>query len=292
MIGSERSLFFMKQINKQMEKYLNYCEKVRGMSETTLRQKQYVLMLFVKVTEISRIENLTNEMFNYWISERIDKGVSAESLNSYNSIVVALVRYHRELGVVVPLNLTLIKKIKGKGNKRLFYTANEILSVVDQADCETGLMIRIMFETGMRIAELTRLRIDNFDGRRVRFVGKGKKMREVYVTDATLALMSEYVMKNGVTGYLWSVCDDGLTCNGEPPTINTIRTRLKQAFERAGFSGFYPHALRHSFATNLQLKGASVAEIKEMIGHSSVATTERYLHGFEGRLEELFDKYW
>ena len=163
---------------------------------------------------------------------------------------------------------------------------------MDQADCETGLMIRIMFETGMRIAELTRLRIDNFDGRRVRFVGKGKKMREVYVTDATLALMSEYVMKNGVTGYLWSVCDDGLTCNGEPPTINTIRTRLKQAFERAGFSGFYPHALRHSFATNLQLKGASVAEIKEMIGHSSVATTERYLHGFEGRLEELFDKYW
>ena len=62
-------------------------------------------------------------------------------------------------------------------------------------------------------------------------------------------------------------------------------------FLRAGFEGFYPHALRHSFATNLQMKGATVSEIKEMIGHSSVATTERYLHGFDGRLKELFDRY-
>ena len=79
--------------------------------------------------------------------------------------------------------------------------------------------------------------------------------------------------------------------NGEPPTVNTVRQRLCSAFEWVGFEGFYPHALRHSFATNLQSKGASVEEIKEMMGHSSIATTERYLHGFEGRMEELFDKY-
>ena len=63
------------------------------------------------------------------------------------------------------------------------------------------------------------------------------------------------------------------------------------AFLNAGFEGFYPHVLRHSFATNLQRRGASVAEIKEMMGHSSIATTERYLHEFEGRMEELFEKY-
>ncbi len=59
----------------------------------------------------------------------------------------------------------------------------------------------------------------------------------------------------------------------------------------AGFYDFYPYALRHSFATDLQVGGASVAEIKEMIGHENIAMTERYFHGFEGRLEELFDKY-
>ena len=92
-------------------------------------------------------------------------------------------------------------------------------------------------------------------------------------------------------GDLWSVNDGVLTCNGEPPTVNTVRKWLREAFAAAGFEGFYPHALRHSFATDLQIRGASVMEIKEMIGHESVATTERYLHGFDGRMRELFDKY-
>ena len=107
----------------------------------------------------------------------------------------------------------------------------------------------------------------------------------------TLGMVTDYVGRYGITWYLWGVCDGGLTLNGEPPTVNTVRLRLRRVFEKAGFDGFYPHALRHSFATDLQVRGASVAEIKEMIGHSSIATTERYLHGFEGKMRELFDKY-
>ena len=103
-------------------------------------------------------------------------------------------------------------------------------------------------------------------------------------------MVEEFAQMRGVQDYLWGLY--GYGANGEPPTTATIRKRLRRAFEVAGFNGFYPHALRHSFATDLQRRGASVEEIKEMIGHSSVATTERYLHGFEGRLLELFDKYW
>ena len=281
----------MKKIIKQVEDYLQYCEKVRGMSEATLKQKRNVLERFVRVTEITDVRELNNGKFDEWMEHETERGLSAESLNLYNSIIVALVRYCREVGMVVPINLLLVWRLKGEGTRRKFYTAKEILSVVDAADFETGLMIRIMFETGMRIAELTRLKVCDFEGRRVRFIGKGRKLREVYVTDETLSLLSQYISRYGVTGYLWSVHDGVLTCNGEPPTVNTVRGRLRRAFAAAGFEGFYPHALRHSFATDLQLKGASVAEIKEMIGHSSIMTTERYLHGFEGRLRELFDKY-
>ena len=70
-----------------------------------------------------------------------------------------------------------------------------------------------------------------------------------------------------------------------------MRRRLREPFYAAGFTDFYPHALRHSFATHLQQRGASVAEIKEMLGHESIATTERYLHSFDGKLEQLFNKY-
>ena len=116
-------------------------------------------------------------------------------------------------------------------------------------------------------------------------MGKGGKFREVYMSADTASGLSRFL--KGREGYVWGL--DAF--NGEPPTVNMVRKRMSAAFLAAGFEGFYPHALRHSFATNLQFKGASVAEIKEMMGHSSIATTERYLHGFEGRLRELFDKY-
>ncbi|MBR2795894.1 tyrosine-type recombinase/integrase [Candidatus Saccharibacteria bacterium] len=281
----------MKTIEKQVGDYLAYCEKVRRMTEATLSAKRNVLERFVRVTGLQDVRGLTNETFNKWASEEVTRGVAPSSVNIYNSVVVAMVRYYQGIGMRVPLNLTLVGKLKEGRTQRKFYTAEEIAVVVANADEVTGLMIRVLFETGMRIAELVKLRVSDIDGRCVRFIGKGRKPREVYLRPETLSLLERYVKWSGVWNYLWAYSEYGLALNGEPPAVHTVRLRLRKAFDNAGFDGFYPHALRHSFATDLQLRGASVAEIKEMIGHSSVATTERYLHGFEGRLKELFDKY-
>lgn len=276
----------MRKISQQMEDYLNYCEKVRGMSQATMCAKRNILKRFIEVTELKSLGEFDNNVFNRWVENETRRGVSARSINTYNATILAMVQYYRGLGVVVPLKIALVQKLKEGQVRRRFYTAEEVERVLAEADFETGLMIKIMFETGMRIAEVTRLRVADISGRRIKFVGKGRKPREVYIRESTRKELWRYIMKRGVVGYVWGVelCD-------EPPTVATVRKRLRRPFYAAGFKDFYPHALRHSFATDLQMKGASVAEIKEMIGHESVATTERYLHGFEGRLEELFDKY-
>ncbi len=279
----------MRKIINQIEWYLEYCEKVRGMTKATMNMKRNVLYRFVKESKISCLEELTNKVFDEWVICETGRGVKAHSINMYNAVVIAMVRYYHELGVNTPLNLTLVRKMKEGEVRRRFYTADEINRVVNIANEETGLLIRIMFETGMRIAEITTIRLNNINGRQIRFIGKGRKPREVYITDETLRLLKEYIIKNGVKDYVWGLYMFG--GNGDAPTVNTIRNWLKKAFLKAGFSEFYPHAIRHSFATDLQLRGASVAEIKEMIGHSNIATTERYLHGLDGRMKELFDKY-
>lgn len=276
----------MRKIEKQMGEYLQYCEKVRGMSGTTLHAKRNVLERFVRVTGLADLGELTNEVFNGWVSELNERGVAPRSINTYNAVILAMVRYYRGVGVEVPLQLSLVGKLREGEVRRRFYTADEVETAISYASFETGLMIRIMFETGMRIAELTHLKVSDFTGRRIQFIGKGRKPREVYIREDTLREVCEFMQERGlVSGYLFA------TLNGEPPTVATVRKRLRRPFFKAGFEDFYPHALRHSFATRLQLKGASVFEIKEMIGHESVATTERYLHGFEGRMMELFDKY-
>lgn len=276
----------MRKIERQVGDYLVYCKKVRGMSSTTLGAKRSILERFVRVTGVRDLGGVTNGVFDQWVGYLVEKGVAGRSVNTYNGVVIAMVRYYQGMGVEVPLKVSLVRKLKEGPVRRRFYTAREIAKVLVRADFETGLMIRIMFETGMRIAELTNLRLADFSGRQIRFTGKGRKLREVYVREETLRGVQELITRRGLMeGYLFG------TLNGEPPTTATIRKKLKKPFLEVGLEGFYPHAIRHSFATDLQLKGASVAEIKEMMGHESVATTERYLHGFEGRLEELFDKY-
>lgn len=279
------------EIYQKIEEYLHYCEKVRGMTPVTIRTKRDVLTRFVEHTQIFDVEEITNDTINAWVEFLVGRNVNARSANVYNSVIKSFLKYCREMGVIVGVNLNLVRKMKETKCQRKFYSAAEVLKVVKTTDEVTGLQILVMFETGMRIAELCKLRIDNFEGRRVCFVAKGRKMREAYVTIGTLGLLRKYVKRYKINGNLWCGYDGLRSLNGEPPTINTVRLHMRKAFENAGFKGFYPHALRHSFATDLQLRGASVAEIKEMIGHSSVATTERYLHGFDGKMKELFDKY-
>ena len=284
--NSQKGVIFMKKILRQVEEYLSYCEKVRGMSPATMWTKRNILKRFIESTEIDDLRGLTNEVFEKWVAHEVGRGVSARSVNTYNSTICAMAQYHKEMGMKMPFKITMIKKLKEGEVRRKFYTAEEVGRVLGYADMEVGLMIKVMFETGMRIAEVTRMRVEDIEGRKIGFIGKGRKPREVYLREDTRWELCEYIEKKGVVGYVWGagLCD-------APPTVATVRRKLRKPFYAAGFDDFYPHALRHSFATDLQMRGASVAEIKEMIGHENIATTERYLHGFEGRLEELFDKY-
>lgn len=275
----------MHKINQQITNYLNYCEKVRGMSPTTMLTKGNILKRFMATTKINNLQMLTNEVFNGWVANLTERGVAPRSINTYNATILAMIRYYRSIGIDIPLQLSLVSRLREGAVRRQFYSQEEVETAISYANFETGLMIEIMLETGMRIAELTHLKVSNFNGRRIQFIGKGRKPREVYIHEDTLYKLREFLQEKTADGYLFA------TLNGDPPTVATIRKRLRRPFLAAGFEGFYPHALRHSFATNLQLKGASVEEIKEMMGHESIATTERYLHGLEGRLEELFDKY-
>lgn len=282
----------MSQIATQINNYLHYLSLFHSTAETTLKQKKAILFYFARITRVCSIEELDNMQFNRWIQFLLNKHISASSLNIYNSIIIAMIKYYREIGASIPLNMTLIQKRKTSNSQRVFYSKLDIDYVISLSSPEVKLMIKIMFDTGMRITELAKLQIENINNRQIKFIGKGSKPREVYITKETSDLLQKYIEKYNLTKYLWGISFDGtITKNGEPPTVNTIRNHLKKAFKKAGFDNFYPHAIRHSFATDLQLSGASVTEIKEMMGHESVATTERYLHGFDGRLKDLFDKY-
>lgn len=278
----------LKSIDKQIDEYLNYCENVRRMSEQTLHSKRWICREFLKTIKIDSLSELSNKHVNEWIAEQTARGCSGRTINSRLVNLVAMLRYFQDMGVSFPkLKLRLIIKCKEQPPRRVYYTREQIEQVLRYADHLEWLLIKLCFDCGLRISELRNLRLMNLNGRMVTFIGKGSKARESYMSKEAKTRLDDWIQRNRINDFIW-VRTPG---KNEPMSVEDIRYLMKKPFYQAGFKNFYPHALRHSFATDIQKHGASLMETKEMLGHARIETTERYVHGLEGHLEYFFDKY-
>ena len=278
----------LKSIDKQIDEYLNYCENVRRMSEQTLHGKRWICREFLKTIKIDSLSELSNKHINEWIAEQTARGCSGRTINSRLVNLVAMLRYFQDMGISFPkLKLRLIIKCKEQPPRRVYYTREQIEQVLKYADHLEWLLIKLCFDCGLRISELRNLRLMNLNGRMVTFIGKGSKARESYMSKEAKTRLDDWIQRNRISDFIW-VRTLG---KNEPMSVEDIRYLMKKPFYQAGFKNFYPHALRHSFATDIQKHGASLMETKEMLGHARIETTERYVHGLEGHLEYFFDKY-
>lgn len=278
----------LKSIDKQIDEYLNYCENVRRMSEQTLHSKRWICREFLKTIKIDSLSELSNKHINEWIAEQTARGCSGRTINSRLVNLVAMLRYFQDMGISFPkLKLRLIIKCKEQPPRRVYYTREQIEQVLRYADHLEWLLIKLCFDCGLRISELRNLRLMNLNGRMVTFIGKGSKARESYMSEEARSRLDDWIQRNRISDFIW-VRTPG---KNEPMSVEDIRYLMKKPFYQAGFKNFYPHALRHSFATDIQKHGASLMETKEMLGHARIETTERYVHGLEGHLEYFFDKY-
>lgn len=278
----------IRQIDKQIDEYLNYCENVRRMSEQTLHGKRWICREFLKTIKIDSLSELSNKHINEWIAEQTARGCSGRTINSRLVNLVAMLRYFQDMGISFPkLKLRLIIKCKEQPPRRVYYTRGQIEQVLRYADHLEWLLIKLCFDCGLRISELRNLRLMNLNGRMVTFIGKGSKARESYMSKEAKTRLDDWIQRNRINDFIW-VRTPG---KNEPMSVEDIRYLMRKPFYQAGFKNFYPHALRHSFATDIQKHGASLMETKEMLGHARIETTERYVHGLEGHLEYFFDKY-
>ena len=278
----------LKSIDKQIDEYLNYCENVRRMSEQTLHGKRWICREFLKTIKIDSLSELSNKHINEWIAEQTARGCSGRTINSRLVNLVAMLRYFQDMGISFPkLKLRLIVKCKEQPPRRVYYTREQIEQVLRYADHLEWLLIKLCFDCGLRISELRNLRLMNLNGRMVTFIGKGSKARESYMSKEAKNRLDDWIQRNRISDFIW-VRTPG---KNEPMSVEDIRYLMKKPFYQAGFKNFYPHTLRHSFATDIQKHGASLMETKEMLGHARIETTERYVHGLEGHLEYFFDKY-
>ena len=155
-------------------------------------------------------------------------------------------------------------------------------------------LLELIYGSGLRISECQSLTWDRLreKERLVRVLGKGNKERIVPITDSLVerlglfkAKLTEAGHQVSATGFVF-VSEDG-----KPYSIRTLRNDIQSLLRDIGWEGkASPHVLRHSFATHLLENGAEIMSVKEMLGHSSISTTQIYTHVNVERLKQAFKK--
>lgn len=280
----------METIHSQIEAYLDFCKYNRNMTRQTLSSKRAVLNQFARQVAIEDMREFTNEVFKSWQKSLLCSGtVAARTVNTRVNHVISLCRWLKEEGYSVPINLNRVYRLEEDPPRRKFFTRKEIVRAKNYADELSWLLISLAFDSGLRISELRNLRLSNVSDREMNIIGKGRKAGRLFMSQETRDKLDCWIDSQKINDYLWPSPKYN---DGRPYSVDELRYRMKRAFDKAGLDGFYPHALRHSFGTELQINGAPIDVAQRLMRHSSMATTEKYLHGLDDcRLVEMYDKF-
>ncbi|MGH1520295.1 site-specific tyrosine recombinase XerD [Chryseobacterium sp. JK1] len=171
---------------------------------------------------------------------------------------------------------------------------NKIIAAIE-VDTDLGKrnqsIIEVLYGCGLRVSELIDLKISNinFKEQYIKVHGKGNKTRFVPLADYTADLLESYIKEVRSKGKINKKYEDTLFLNSRGTSMSRVIVFLiiKELTDKAGVNKkISPHTFRHSFATHLLQNGADLRYIQEMLGHSSITTTEIYTHL---KTEELRD---
>ena len=142
---------------------------------------------------------------------------------------------------------------------------NEVLS---KANLEEKLLISMLYGLGLRISELSHLKLSEIKRSWIQIHGKGNKVRELPLLDMLHRLIEQYIKDKSPKKYLFEK-------GNAPMNVAQLRYIITKLFKAVGIKAT-PHQLRHSFATHLLNNGARISDVSELLGHETMATTQVY----------------
>ncbi|MEE8465490.1 MAG: site-specific tyrosine recombinase/integron integrase, partial [Dehalococcoidia bacterium] len=158
-----------------------------------------------------------------------------------------------------------------------------------------AVIMELLYATGLRVGELVSVNVQDVDLSEayLRCMGKGSKERIVYLHQKAMEELRRYLKEARVALLGHRRTEPALFVNhrGERLTRQWVWTILKTYAQRAGIDqNITPHTLRHSFATHLLQRGATLRHVQELLGHSSISTTQVYTHLTSGYVQKEYAK--
>ena len=265
--------------------------------ETDLRDfGNYLSRLYGEVT----LKDITHGFVRGWLAALKEYGLTSKSLNRKISSLRSFFKYQLRTGkldvspmakVIAPKNSKRLPVfIKEADTKELLQTLSD--ATEDWKSLNANMLIALFYSTGMRLGELINLKEKQLDFKRsqIKVLGKGNKERIIPIGNATIKNIENYRQlkkkKKKKTEDVLLVTEKGRKLYPKYAYL-LVRKYLNEAGTLEKKS---PHVLRHTFATHLMNAGADLNAVKELLGHSSLASTQVYTHNTIEKLKNVYKK--
>lgn len=284
-----------------IEKFLNYLKYERNRSAHTVegysRDLRTFEAYFKHLDSQLSWESIDSDVIRDWMESMMDKGNTATSVNRRLSSVRSLYRF--------ALSRSLVEKdpshnITGPKRQKLlpqYLRESEMDALLDEVLTDDSFditrartIIYLFYATGIRLSELTGLddRSVDFSNRQIKVLGKRNKERIVPFGEELNLVLQHYVEQRdrevAREDFAFFVTDKGVRMTPQQ-VRNEVRRQLTKVTSLKKRS---PHVLRHTFATTMLNHSAGIENVKKLLGHESISTTEIYTHTSFEQLKSVY----
>lgn len=288
-----------------VEAFGDYLSVERGLSEHTVRAYLADVEAFCAWADgdvVTSLDDVTLTVIRGWLGAMADQGAARSSLARRGAALRAFFAWTRRTSRTaidpavrlasprVPKTLPTVLGVDPAA--RLMETARNVADSGLPADVRAWAAIELLYATGARVGEIVGADIDDIDveERTLRVLGKGAKERVVpFGVPAARALRAwlatRVLVARDTSGAALFLGDRGARWSQR-----RLRESVHALAERAEVDDVGPHDLRHSAATHLLEGGSDLRSVQEVLGHSTLATTERYTHVSADRLRASFEQ--
>ena len=308
------------EIAKKIDEFLEYLQVEKGSSPLTIRDYKHYLLRFVNwMSETGIRENLTDinpdvvRRFRVYLTNlpgeknsstgnkpQMSRRTQGYHIIALRSFLKWLIR--NDYQVMAPDKIDLpkieerqVKFLNGEQVDRLL-NAPSISTIQGKRD---KAILEVLFSTGLRVSELTRLDRDKVDLERREFgiIGKGGKARVVFLSQRATDWLIKYLNERDDHYKPLFIHHKGKSAPGTPDekmrlTVRSVQRMVKKYSHKMKLPvEVTPHVMRHSFATDLLMAGADMRSVQEMLGHKNISTTQIYTHVTNKQLRDIHEAF-
>ena len=288
-------------MQERISDFLSYLSSERGLANNTIEAYGRDLKFFCAAVEkcgVRELEKVSEQEIVFFLSELRKRNYASSSICRALVAVKVFFRFlkkERYVASDATAHLDSPRLWQLIPDVLTIEEVDRLLAAPDLASAQGArdkAILEVLYASGLRVSELCGLNIHDVDDVFVRVTGKGGKERLVPIATAAIKAVDNYLVH--YRGEAREDKDAPLFVSSRAKRIDraAVWKRVKFYARKAGIAkDISPHTLRHSFATHLLENGADLRVIQEMLGHASIATTDRYTHISQQHLSLAFSTF-